>query len=261
MRQDAVFTGHGHKVRGDRYHLQVQQGFQDCGIKLVLLDISLNQFEAYAAAAKVVEGIVAVLALGVQDSHGAWKFVLREVVVADYDFYALSPCILHLVDGFDSAVQGNDKVYVIVRCPVKGFIGEAVALVVSVRDIERNLLGESFDEGIDLRHSGGAVYIIVPVNKNLFPFRDCLMEPFHGLVHVFHQEWVVKVFQAGTEETAGILKGLYAALDQEFRKDSVDAQLRGKLRHFFRCRRILQRPFFVRNAHSLTNIAKNIKTA
>ena len=41
-----------------------------------------------------------------------------------------------------------------------------------------------------------------------------LVQALYGFVHVRHQERIVQIFQAGTEETAGLLKGVDAALDQ-----------------------------------------------
>ena len=85
-----------------------------------------------------------------------------------------------------------------------------------------------------------------------------LVEPFHGLVHVLHQERVVEVVQAGPEEAAGLLEGFHAALDQQLRQNPVHAELRRESSHLFRIPGFVDGPFTFRNAHSRTKLRKTI---
>ena len=252
--QDAVLSRHGHQVRGDGNHLQVQQGFQQGEVQAVLLHIALGQLEAHAAAAEVVEGVVAVFPLGVQDGHRSGQFVLRQMVVADDDVDSLAAGIFHFLDGLDAAVQGNHQAYPVVRGPVQRLVGQAVALVVAVRDIEIHLGRKLLQEGVHLRYGGGAVHVVISVNQDFFFSRNGLVHPFHGLVHVLHQEGVVKVFQAGTEKAAGLFEGFDAALDQQIGQDPVYAQFRRQLRSLLRISSRNESPLSFRYAHNHTNL-------
>ena len=176
------------------------------------------------------------------------------MVVADDDLDALGAGILHFVNGLDAAVQRDDEADTVVRSPVQGLVREAVAFVVAVRDIEVYLLGKVADKGIDLGHGSGSVYVIVSIDQNLLSTGDGLVQPFYGFVHIGHEEGVVEVFQAGAEETAGLFKGLYAALDKEVCQNPVYTQFSRQLRCLLRIRSRNQAPLSFRNAHSYTKI-------
>ena len=254
VRQDAVFAGHGHQVRGDGDHLQIQQRLQQGELQAVFLDIALGQFETHTTTAKVVEGIVAVFPLGVQDGHGAGKFVLRQVVIADDNLNALGAGIFHFVDGLDPAVQRDNQADPVVRGPVQRLVRQAVAFVVAIRNVKLYFGRELFDKGIDLCYSRGAVYVIVSVHQDFFTGSDGRVQAFHRLVHVCHEEGVMEVLQAGTEEGTGLLKGGHAALDKQRGQHPVYAELCGKLFHAFLRGSVFQGPLSVNRAHSLTKI-------
>ena len=258
MRQDAVLPHHGHKVRGDGHDLQVQQRFQGLEVDVVFLGIALDELEAHAAAAQVVEGIVVVLPLGVQHRHGAGKLVLREVVVANDHVDALAAGVLHLLNGLDAAVQGDKEVDAVVRGPVQAFVRDAVALVIAVGNVVFHPLGEAADEGIDQGDGRRSVHVVIAVNQDFLAFGDGLVEPFHGLVHVLHQEWVVEVVEAGPEEAAGLLESFHTALDQQLRQNPVYTELRRQPSHLFRITRRMDGPFTFRDAHSRTKLRKSI---
>ena len=136
------------------------------------------------------------------------------MVVADNYLDALGAGIFHFVNGLDTAVQGDDQADAVISGPVQGFVGQAVAFVVAVRNVELYLGGELLDKGVYLGHRRGAVYVIVSVNQDFLPADDGLVQALHGFVHIRHQEGIVQVFQAGTEETTGLFEGVDATLDQ-----------------------------------------------
>ena len=253
--QDAVFSGHGHQVRGDGDYLQIQQGFQQGGVQSIVLHIALGQFEAHSATTEVVEGIVAVFPFGIQYGHGLGQLVFRKVVVTDDDVDALGTGILYFLDGLDAAVQGDDEVDAVVGGPVQGLVREAVAFVVAVRDIEGKLLGKVLEEGVHLGDGGGAVHVIVSIYQDFLGIHDGLMQTLHGLVHVFHEEGIVQVFQGRAEEFAGVLKGFHAALDQEAGQDTVYTELCCQPGGFFLAGRCFDDPLFLCTvAHIFTKI-------
>ena len=185
----------------------------------------MHQLEAHAAAGKVVEGIAAVFPLGVQHRHGLREFLLRQVVVADYHVYSLAAGVLHLLNGLDAAVQGDYEVHARLRGVVDALCGKAVALVISVGDVEVHFRGEALDEGIDQRHGGGAVHVIVSVNQDFLSAGYGVAHALDGYVHVLHQEGVVQVVQRRAEEGAGLLEGLHSPLDQKVGQDAVNSKL------------------------------------
>ena len=175
-------------------------------------------------------------------------------MVTDNDIDSLAAGILHFLDGLDAAVQRNNQVHAIVGRPVQGLVREAVAFVVAVRDIERELLGEILEEGIQLGHSRGAVYVVVAVNQDLLLAHDGLVQTLYGLVHILHQERIVQVFQLRAEETAGFFKVVYATLDQKVGQNPVNAEFCSQFASLLCVGRRLNGPLFFCDAHSLTKI-------
>ncbi len=54
------------------------------------------------------------------------------------------------------------------------------------------------------------------------------MHSIHSLVHVFHEERVMKVRQIGAEERPRLRERMDASLDKELRKHRVDSKFRRK---------------------------------
>ena len=69
------------------------------------------------------------------------------------------------------------------------------------------------------------------------------MQAIHGLVHILHEEGIVEIVETGTEESAGLLEGLHATFDEEFREHLVDPDLRCKAIHLVGRSRIADHPF------------------
>ena len=60
------------------------------------------------------------------------------------------------------------------------------------------------------------------------------MQSFHRLVHILHQERIMKAGKVRTEEVAGLGEGTHATLNQKFRKHGVYSQFRRKLTYDLR---------------------------
>ena len=146
MGKYTVFTDNRHKVGSDADHQKVQQRYEAVERNVVTLRIGLHELEAHTAAGKVVERIVAVLPFRVQDGHGSRKFVFRKVMVTDDHVDALGLCIIYLFVGLDAAVKGYDEAEAVLACPVDAFVRHSISFVVSFRDIEVHLAGQSPEE-------------------------------------------------------------------------------------------------------------------
>ena len=92
----------------------------------------------------------------------------------------------------------------------------------------------SSEEGVHQGNRCGAIDIIIAVHKDLLSGNDCLMDSFDSLVHVLHEERIVKVIEIRTEERARLLECIYPPLDQKLRQHRIDSQFRRKLSYIFR---------------------------
>ena len=200
MSQNPVFIRHGYQIRRDADHEKVEQRDQGLERYAVFLRICLNQLEAYSTAGKVIERIMAIIPLRIKYCHGLRKFVLRKMVVTDDHVYALASCIFDLFIGLDAAVKGYDKPEAVFRGPVYALVRHTVTFIISFRDIEVDLTGKFAQERIYERHGCRSVHIVVTIDEYLLMVLHCLADPFHSLVHIGHQERVMKVVQIRTEK-------------------------------------------------------------
>ena len=243
MGQDAVFTHDGDKVGGYAHHQQVEQRDEGFEGDVVLLRISLHELEAYSAAAKVVERIAVVLALGIQHGHRRRQFLFGKMMVADDDIDAVSCRDLDFLNGLDAAVEGNQQAEAIVSRPLYALVRHSVSFFVTVGNVEIHLVGKALQEGIHQRHGGSAINIIIAIHENLLSPFNCLVQTLHGLVHILHQEGVMQVFETRTEESAGLLEGFHATLYKKRGQNLVDSHLRRKAVHLIRRSRFADYPF------------------
>ena len=186
---------------------------------------------------------MAVFPLGVKHGDGRRKLFFGQVMVTDDDVHTLGTGIADFINGLDAAVEGDDEAEAILGGPIQGLDGQSVTLIVAVRDIIVEILGEPPEEGVDQGDGGGAIDIIVTVNQDLLLAVDGFAQPFDRFVHVLHQERIVERLQAGTEKGAGLLEGFDAALDQQGGKHGIDSQFRAQTDHGFGVRHVLDLPF------------------
>ena len=84
-------------------------------------------------------------------------------------------------------------------------VGDAVAFGIAVGNIVfHEIFGVGADnfakEGVQERDCGSAVDVVVAVDEDFLIVDNGIGKAFDGLVHVFHQEGVVKFCDVGVEE-------------------------------------------------------------
>ena len=57
------------------------------------------------------------------------------------------------------------------------------------------------------------------------------MYSLHSLIHIRHQEWIMKIIKARAEKRTRLLKGMYTALNKKFRQNGIHSKFRRKLSH------------------------------
>ena len=250
MGKDPVLPHHGNQIRRYAHHQKVEQRYQALERDPVLLRICLDKLEPHPAARKVIERIPAVRAFRVQHRNCGRKVILGKMMVADNDIYALAGRIADLVVGLDPAVQGDYQAEPVVGGPVYSLVRHPVSFIIPVWHIKIHIAGESLQKRIDKRHSRGPIDIIIPIDQYLLSRPDGRLHPFHGLVHILHQERVVEIVETRPEKRPRFLKGPDASLHKQLRQDRVDAKFGRESRHCLPIGDILQYPFLFLS-HSL----------
>ena len=136
---------------------------------------------------------MAILPLRVQHRHSRRNLRFRKMMVADDYVNALGRGIFYLVNGLDSAVQCYNEPETVFRSPVDTLFGHAIALVISVGNVEIHRRSQPADKRIDQCHCCSPVHVIVSIDENLLIAVHCLFKTLHRLVHILHQERVMDV--------------------------------------------------------------------
>ena len=166
-------------------------------------------------------------------------------MVADDEVYAAVSRIFHLLYGLDAAVEADYQAAFLLHGPVDTLVGHAVALVVTVGNVVFQIVGHLAEECVHQGDCGGAVHVIVSVDEDLLLRLDCLVYPFHGFVHIEHQERVVEHREVGTEEFHRVFIGRDAALDKQVGQNLVNAKLLCELTHKGRVAGLFHNPLFL----------------
>ena len=195
----AVLAGHRNDIARRAHRHQVQQGLQLVRFDAISLREALHELEADAAAAQFLVGIWTVVAFWIQHRYGAGKRIPGAVVIADDHIDATLCGVVHLVDGFDATVQGDDEAHVLLSGVVDALERDAVAFGIPIRDVEGDVTGEAQQEGIDQGHSRGTIHIIIAIDHDALVVPQRPFDPLDGYLHVRHQEGVMQLFQGRPE--------------------------------------------------------------
>ena len=138
--KDAVFARQWHNVGCNTYHEQVQQMLNILEGDIMLLGISLHEFETHSATRQLIERIVAIGALWVENCYGRRNLLRRKMVVADNEIHALLSRINNLFYGLNTTVEGYRKRHAFTRGEVDTLNRDAVTVIITVGDVENKVL-------------------------------------------------------------------------------------------------------------------------
>ena len=163
-----------------------------------------HQLQGHPHAGQVLEGIGAVLPVGVHHCHGLGQALLALVVVGDDHVHPQGGCVGRLLHGGDAAVHGDDQGDSPLRQgPDRGRI-HPVALVQPVGDVILHP-GPPGAEVVGQQAGGGdPVHVIVPVDGDLLPGLQGPLHPGHRSVHVLHEEGVPELIRAAGQKGPGL---------------------------------------------------------
>jgi hypothetical protein len=85
--------------------------------------------------------------------------------------------------------------------------------------MEADFAAEHFDCGLEQDYGGGAVDVVVAVEKDRLMLRDGLLKAGDGCVHAKHLHGVVEMGEFGVEEGEGLVGVRDAASDEQLGKD------------------------------------------
>ena len=109
--EDAVFAHDRHYVRSDTDCNHVEQWDEIAEVYAVADSKCLHKLESYTASRQVFVGIGGILALGVEDGCSLRQLIVRHVMVADNEVYALSLGICYFFNSLDATIEHDDKFY------------------------------------------------------------------------------------------------------------------------------------------------------
>ena len=151
------------------------------------------------------------------------------MVVAHNHINAFFVGIAHFFVVFDTAIQHNKQLGTAFVHIVYAAATKAVTVFVSVGNKKVEVGTAIGQKRIDHSHCGGAVHIVVAVNKNLFFAINRLPHPVHGLIHVLHQKGVVQVGYLGMKEFLNFVGRVDSALIKQAGYVPVLVQVAGNV--------------------------------
>ena len=128
------------------------------------------------------------------------QFGVGHMMVADDEVYAFVFGIFDFLIGLYAAVEYDDELDIAAGGIVNAFARYAIPLLVAGRDVIFYVGIVVLQVFVDERHGGGSVHVVVAVNHNPLFGAHGFVEAMHRLVHVGHEERVMKVVERWCEK-------------------------------------------------------------
>jgi len=138
--------------------------------------------------------------------------------------------------GAHAGVDGDDEAHAFCVCRFNHTGLETIALAETVRHVKPSFAAQHFNGGLEQDYGGGAVYVVVAVEKDGLVVCDRRLKSICGGCHAEHEEWIVKEGWLWVEEGMRLSCGGDAAGEEQFRKDQRQASLSGEVLCFFAMR-------------------------
>ena len=198
--QNAIFAHDRYYIARNAHSTEVKQRNQVVEIYAITDSKSLHKLKAHTTPRQVLVWVRVIPALGVQDGHGRWKFIVWHMVVADDEIYTFLFCIGYFLYGLDAAVKHDDKLHARLFGIVHSLERNAIALFISIRDVVIDIRVKLLNKLVNQRYCRSAVYVIISIDEDTLLTAHGCIQPIDRKVHVPHQKWIEQVRQLGTEE-------------------------------------------------------------
>ena len=223
----AVFPHKGHHVRHGAYGHKVRVLLQH----LAAVPLAgAGQLQRHAHTGQVFVGIRVPVLLAVYNCDGPGELAVAALVmVGDDDLQPDPGGVVHLGQGGDAAVHGDEEIDAPGAEGVHSAVIQPVALLVPVRYVGQT--AEALGAQIVRQQAGGgdAVHIIVAVDGDGLAPGDGLSDPFNGCRHAGHQHGVVQHFIAEEQ-----LRRRLAAADAPLGQHRGQQRRKAALQQLFR---------------------------
>ena len=118
------------------------------------------------------------------------------------------------INGFHAAVEHDDQAYSGLLGIVHSRERYTVSVVISVGDIVVDVRGELLQETVYQGYGRSAIYVVVAIHEYALLASQGLVDALYRCIHAIHQEGVVQVEQARTEEFLRLGSRLHSSLAQ-----------------------------------------------
>ena len=213
--QNPVLTGDFHQICANAQRQQIQVVVNRRHGQTNGVDQPGEQFEGHPGARQFLEGVGAVLALGVQQGVRDGQGVCRQVVVA-HDGVDAGLCRrCEGVKIFGPTIQRDDEGASGDFGALHTFGRHSVSLAVPHRDVGEHGHLQTLQKRRHHGHRGGPIHVVVAVDHDALVALDGFHDARHGFVHVLHQEGVVQLFPVRVQKILHLLGRDHAPLNQQ----------------------------------------------
>ena len=191
---NAVLPDDGDYVGGYRHCHQVQQRLKFVVVSQTVAQCKgLHEFEPYSAAAQIRARIGRAGHLRIQNRYSVRKCLVGNMMVAHDEVDTLLFSVVDFLYGLYAAVEHDNQFHIVLGRVVAAFERNAIALVITRRDIILHVGIIVLEIFVDECHGGGTVHVIVSVDHDSFLRPHGAVQTVHSLVHVRHKERIMQV--------------------------------------------------------------------
>ena len=138
--QDTVLVRQRNDIRCNAHNNQIEQTLDLRERNVVAQGIRLHQFETYTTTRQLLERILAIVALGIEYRDRLGQMICGQVMVANDVVDTLLFGIGHLLGRFDAAIERDHKTHTLACCVVYTLDRHAITLVITVGNIETQVV-------------------------------------------------------------------------------------------------------------------------
>ena len=128
---------------------------------------------------------------------------LKQMVIGNDEVETEATRGFSRLKGSHASVHGDDEASTV---GVGGFQHaglQAVAFVEAMGNVEAGNAAKHFNGCFEQYDGGGAVHVVITIEKHRLASCDGLLQPGNGFVHAQHEQWIVEVSNIGVEEGEG----------------------------------------------------------
>jgi len=160
----------------------------------------MQELKCYSCSGEIRKWIERIFPFRIYDGYPYW-YTFRNGMMISYDHvYRKCFCISYRLDITSSTVDRDDERDQFFLEFIEKIFFQAIAIMDAMRKSVRNCASDLREKSDEYSSTRNSIDIVVSEDHDAFPFLSCYEYSFDRYIHIWHEIWIMEMFDRRLEK-------------------------------------------------------------